>query len=268
MIIIVESGATKTDWCAIRDNGDIKKLRTEGQNVSVMSSGNLDATSQKAIMALNPDKEYIKAMHFYVAGLIKPRTIGGVEYVSDLLGAARAVCGRESGIAAILGTGSNSCYYDGTTIVKNIRSGGYILGDEGSAAHLGLMFLSDFLKDGVPSEMADAFSKQYDSDYQSIVASVYKSDAPSRYLGSLAPWIMEWYGKDEYATNLIRSNFKSFIERALLKYDIDKYPVGVVGGFGYAHRDILTDVATPYGIKISEVIEAPIDGLVKYHSND
>lgn len=267
MIIIVESGATKTDWCAVRDNGEVKMLRSDGLNASVMSSGNLDVTSQKAIMALNQDKEYIKEMHFYVAGLIEPRIIGNVEYVSDLLGAARAVCGREPGVAAILGTGSNSCFYDGQTIVKNIHSGGYILGDEGSAAHLGLMFLSDFLKDGVPSEMSKDFAEKYEAEYQSIVKNVYKSDTPSKYLGSIAPWVMTWYGKDEYATGIVESNFRLFIEKALLKYEIDKYPVGLVGGFGFAYGDIFTKVAEPFGIKLSTILEAPIEGLVKYHTN-
>lgn len=267
MKIIVESGATKTDWCAIRDNGDVKTLRSDGLNVSVMSAGGIDETSRKAIVALNPDKEYITEMHFYVAGLVEPRNTGNVEYVSDLLGAARAVCGREAGIAAILGTGSNSCFYDGESIVKNVRSGGYILGDEGSAAHLGLLFMSDFLKEHLPSEVKEAFSSQFESDYQTIVKNVYKSDTPSKYLGSLAPWIMEWYGKNEYATELVESNFKSFIERSLLKYDIDKYSVGLVGGFGFAYRDIFAKVAESYGIKIAQIMEAPMEGLVRYHSN-
>lgn len=268
MKIIVESGATKTDWCAIRDNGETKTLRTDGVNVAVMPAEDLDSTIQKAVTLLNPEKEYIKEMHFYVSGLIEPRCTGNVEYVSDLVGAARSVCLREPGIVAILGTGSNSCFYDGEKVVKNIRSGGYILGDEGSAAHLGIMFLSDFLKDAVPSEIAAAFANQFKADYFSIVKSVYKDEAPSRYLGSIAPWIIGWYDKDEYVNRIVEDNFRQFIERALCKYEIDKYPVGVVGGFGFAYRNILTKVAQPYGIRFSEVLETPMDGLIKYHSND
>lgn len=268
MKIIVESGATKTDWCAIRDDGGIKHLRTDGVNVAVMPSGDLDLTIQKAVTYLNPEKEYITDMHFYVSGMIEPRSMGNVEYVSDLVGAARSVCMREPGIVAILGTGSNSCFYDGNEVVKNVRSGGYILGDEGSAAHLGIMFLSDFLKDAVPSEIASAFAEQNQADYFSIVKKVYKEDAPSRFLGSIAPWIIDWYDKDEYINGIVDGNFRQFIERALSKYEIDKYPVGVVGGFGFAYKDILTKVAKPYGIQFSEILETPMNGLIRYHSND
>ena len=97
---------------------------------------------------------------------------------------------------------------------------------------------------------------------------MYKDGAPSRYLGSFAPWIIGWYDKDEYINSIVDGNFRQFIERALCKYEIDKYPVGVVGGFGFAYRNILTKVAQPYGIRFSEVIETPMDGLIKYHSND
>ena len=222
---------------------------------------------RKAVAALNPAGESISEVHCYAAGLVQPRTTGNIEYASDLLGAARAVCGHKPGITAILGTGSNSCFYDGENIVRNVRSGGFILGDEGSAACLGKMFLADYLKGLVPDEVAEPFGAAFKADYMTVVENVYKKEAPSRYLGSFSPWILEWYGKNDYVTRLVQDNFRQFIERALSRYQTDKYPVGIVGSFGYACRDIFREVAQPYGISISEIIEAPIEGLLKYHKD-
>ena len=154
---------------------------------------------------------------------------------NDLLDAARAVCGKEKGIAAILGTGSNSCFYDGVKIVKNVRSAGFILGDEGGGTRLGRLFMSDFLKGLVPADVAEPFAKEYDVDYMTVVRSVYKSETPAKYLGSFAPWIMQYYGKSDYVTRLVEQNFRDFIERALKQYDIENCPVGVVGGFVKYH---------------------------------
>ena len=214
-------------------------------------------------------------VHFYAAGLIVtgPEVPAAaknldlvlrglfpeaeMEYASDLLDAARAVCGHEPGIAAILGTGSNSCFYDGTGIVKNVRSGGFILGDEGGGAVLGRLFMADFL--------TDEFAATYQVDYMTVVQNVYKGAAPSKYLGQFAPFIMSHYGKVDYVTQLAERNFRNFIERALMQYDIAAYPVGVVGGFGYANREILRRIGAEYGIRFSKIIAAPMEGLIEYH---
>ena len=189
-----------------------------------------------------------------------------IEYASDLLDAARAVCGREKGIAAILGTGSNSCFYDGEKIVKNVRSAGFILGDEGGGTRLGRLFMSDILKGLVPADVAEPFAKEYDVDYMTVVRNVYKSETPAKYLGSFAPWIMQYYGKSDYVTRLVEQNFRDFIERALKQYDVVNCPVGVVGGFGYACREILQRIGSEYGIRFSVFLPEPMEGLVKYHS--
>ena len=171
-----------------------------------------------------------------------------------------------SGIASILGTGSNSCFFDGENIVKNVRSAGFILGDEGGGACLGKLFMADFLKGLVPEDIAGEFATEFKVDYLTVVNNVYKSPAPSKYLGSFAPWILERYTRNDYMKNLVEGNFRSFIERCLLQYDIRNYPVGVVGGFGYANREILVKVGQEYGIAFSTIIPAPVDGLVGYHT--
>lgn len=265
MKIIAECGATKTDWCAICSDGTVRSIRSEGINFAVMPGQTADEMTRKAVMALNSGGELVSEMYIYAAGLVSERKGGSVEYASDLLGAARAVCGHQPGIAAILGTGSNSCFFDGEKIVRNLRSGGFILGDEGSSACLGKMFLSDYLKELVPEEMAVAFGQAFKVDYPTVVQKVYKSETPSRYLGEFAPWVLDWYDRCGYAHDLVENNFRLFFDRALKHYDVETYPVGIVGGFGYACREIINRVASEYGIRISSIVESPMSGLIEYH---
>ncbi|MFA6593092.1 MAG: ATPase [Bacteroidales bacterium] len=286
MIIIAESGATKTDWCSISENGVTHFLKTAGMNVATESASFIHETLIGAVPLLNPDGEQVSEIHFYAAGLITtgeqvPESclnldkifresfpVAKIEYASDLLDAARSVCGHKPGIAAIMGTGSNSCLYDGKSIVKNVHSSGFILGDEGGAACLGRMFMADFLKGLVPEPLAGEFASEFTVDYLTVVQNVYKGATPSKYLGSFAPFIVSHYDSVPYVTKLVEDNFRSLITRCLMQYDIKKYPVGVVGGFGFAYRDILKKVGAEYGIRFSSIIASPIDGLVKYHSGN
>lgn len=277
MILIVESGATKSGWRAVsRDRKEMKRVIAEGVNVSTMKASAIkDIISDAARQFAH---EGISEIYFYAAGVITDEVSAMIkeafaesipaascEIESDLIAAARAACGHSEGIAAIVGTGSNSCLYDGTQITGRVYSGGFILGDEGSAAALGKLFISDFLKGLVPADIAADFAARYDSDYAAIVQNVYRSQtSPSGYLGSFAPFMMEHYGND-YIRELVEGNFRSFIKRSLKQFDTDRYPVGVVGGFGYALKDIFTKVAEEEGVRISRFIKEPIDGLVAYH---
>ena len=173
MTILAESGATKTDWRSIASDGTVYSMRSTGMNVATADVAFVEKTLREAIPKLNPSGETVERIHFYAAGMIStpgnPVPEGAVRlhgefmkafpesevaYASDLLAAARALFGRKPGIAVILGTGSNSCEYDGKQIVKNVRSGGFILGDEGGGASLGRQFVSDFLKGIVPEPVA------------------------------------------------------------------------------------------------------------------
>lgn len=286
MIIIIESGATKTDWCAAAPGREPIKVRTAGMNLATMPLDVIEGIVREAVAAFKEKglSEDVAEVHFYAAGLIVaegeriPRQaqeldrvlkslfpVAGMEYASDLLAAARSVCGHRPGIAAIMGTGSNSCLFDGTKVVKNVRSAGYILGDEGGGARLGRLFMSDFLKGLVPEPVSGEFAGDFKVDYMTVVQNVYRGESPSKYLGSFAPWILERYETSEYVRGLVDQNFKDFIERALTQYGLDRYPVGVVGGFGYANRAILEKVAEPYGIRFSTIISTPVEGLVRYH---
>lgn len=285
MILIVESGATKSDWRAIsRDGKEMKKVISEGVNVSTMKAGTIREiilTTIKKIISENEGQfahEGVSRIYFYCAGVVTEdistvireafsEAVPGAscEIESDLIAAARAACGHSEGIAAIVGTGSNSCLYDGSKIVGRVYSGGFILGDEGSAATLGKLFIADFLKGLVPTHIAEDFAARYECDYTTIVQNVYRSQtSPSGYLGSFAPFIMEHY-EDPYIREMVEGNFRSFIRRSLKRYDTERYPVGVIGGFGHALRDIFTKVANEEGVRISRFIKEPIDGLIAYH---
>jgi N-acetylglucosamine kinase-like BadF-type ATPase len=268
-ILIVESGATKTDWCAIGGGCAAERLQTPGMNLSSISAEANASVFADAVKQFSGVEE----VHFYAAGLLEfPVELDRVfrerfpkarcEYASDLVAAARAACGHAPGIAAILGTGSNTCQYDGEKMVRNIHGGGFIIGDEGSAAALGRMFLADLVKDLVPEDLAEAFSAFHEADYASVVRNVYKSPAPSRYLGSLAPFLLEHRG-DAYVDALIDRNFRNLIERTLVRYD--RLPVGVVGGFGGACRAELERLGAEYGLTFSRFIPSPMEGLIDYH---
>ena len=254
----------------------MKRIITEGINVSTMKSDTIKNIISETADQLAQD--CISEIYFYTAGVVTKEIAGELKSIlkkaipdatcdiqNDLTAAARAVCGHSTGIAAILGTGSNSCLFDGEKIIQRVYSCGYILGDEGSAATLGKLFIADFLKGLVPAEIAANFAARYDSDYATIVQNVYRSEtSPSGYLGSLAPFIMEHYDND-YIRELVEGNFRAFIRRSLKQYDTERYQVGVVGGFGYALKKIFTKVAEEEGVRISRFIKEPIDGLIAYH---
>ena len=274
--IIVESGATKSDWRVLGQDGrEVKRFLRAGTNVSSMKLEDIKSTLTEAFASEGLEKA--AGFYLYTAGVVTPEIadelvnhlrslaqIDEIEINNDLMGAARGACGHEPGIAAILGTGSNTCFYDGSTLSQKVYSGGYVIGDEGSGASLGKLFLADFIKGLVPDEIARDFAKEFDSSYAGIVQGVYRSASPSGYLGSLAPFILRHYSHP-YAKALVDKNFQSLIDRALLRYDTARYPVGIVGGFGWACKDIITPLLDKAGIKVSRFIKAPIEGLCEYH---
>ena len=278
MKIIADCGATKSEWRVLHSDGSVSNHSAQGINASAMSA-------ESIIRIISDIKEQISAtdtsdaeIYLYLAGFpsdaLKTEItdvfsqgfkVSHIEFQTDLTAAARAICGHRPGIAAILGTGSNSCQYDGEKIVKQVYSGGFILGDEGGATALGRLFISDFIKGLVPSEIAEDFKSRFPSDYGSIVASIYKSaGSPSGYLGSLAPFIMEHYGHP-YIKELVDGNFRSFFRRCIKQYDTDTNSVGIVGGFGYALQDMIRSIASEEGVSVSSFVKTPINGLIDYH---
>lgn len=275
MKIIVEAGATKSSWRIVRDGAQVNSLQFQGMNVSTMPMEHVLEVLSDALSNLGEQKA--EGFYLYVAGIVTPQIrdvlehcirswieVDDLDIQNDLVAAARAVCGRAPGIAAILGTGSNLCFYDGSSVSQPVRSGGYIIGDEGGGAVLGKLFLADYIKGLVPEPVASEFAESHDATYEGIVNFVYKSPAPAGALGSLAPWLLERYG-NPYVKSLIERNFQDFIDRSLSHCDTSQYPVGVVGGWGYACREIFTRLCEAKGIKTGRFEPEPISGLIKYH---
>ena len=277
MKLIIDSGATKTDWRLVEGGRIVRRYTSAGMNVSVLTP---EAVADIVLEAADGlERPAISEAYLYAAGLIEgseaavqavkavSEAFGGapVKGASDMLAAARAACGRSEGICAILGTGSNSCLYDGSRIVHTARSGGFILGDEGGGACLGKLFIADYIKGLVPEPLASEFGSAFDVDYMTIVRRVYKEAAPSAYLGSFAPWILGHRG-DPYVDALVDRNFTDFFERSLLRHGRADLPAGFVGGFAAACEPQLRAVAQRCGVRVSRILASPMDGLVEYHS--
>ncbi len=284
MKLIVESGATKTSWRAVCGDGSVRSVQTEGLSPTCLDMDHTQSIIRKAVPQLNPEGCHIDEIFFYGAGLVSPESsaplsdalemwcpMAQMHFYSDILAAARALFGDASGVVAIMGTGSNSCLYENGVIVRNIRPGGYILGDEGSGVALGRSFLADFIKGLLPSEVEGAFVKEFNLDYAQIVRKVYKEPAASAFMASLAPFILQ-HKDNEYVRCLIEECLESFVKRALSRYaETAEDPaaagnIGVVGSFGCACQDMLRTIGGRYGLNFVKFIKSPVDELVTYHT--
>ncbi len=279
MKIIAESGATKTDWRLITDEGLVRSASTAGLNPSVVDPETMNAVVGEAVRGLNPDGSLVQEVYFYGAGVIDESSasplydifsqwcpFARLEFHSDMLAAARALFGNGSGIVAIMGTGSNSCLYENGAVVRNIRPGGFILGDEGSGAALGKVFISDYIKGLVPERLAEVFETDFGLDYAGIVRRVYRDNAPSAFLASFAPFLLG-RSDDAYVAGLIEENAEAFVRRSLARYGSSgEVKVGVVGSFGCACAPVLRKIGIRYGLEFADFIKSPIDRLVEYHT--
>lgn len=284
MFIVVESGATKTAWRAVCEDGVIRAIDTDGLNPTCLDAEQISSVIRKAVPVLNPEGRHIDDVFFYGAGLVSPEAaaplaqalemwcpMASLHFHTDMLAAARALFGNGSGVVAIMGTGSNSCLYEDGQVIRNIRPGGYILGDEGSGAALGRAFLADFIKGLIPSDIEEKFIREYGLDYPQIVRKVYKEQSASAFMASLAPFILS-NKTDSHVRVLIEDCLESFIRRSLARYygDSDKkeetYKVGVVGSLGCACEDMLRTIGSRYGLEFVKFIKSPVDELVKYHT--
>lgn len=277
MQLIADSGSTKASWRAIHDDGSVVEMETEGINPVFMKGEQIERILNEQIVPIIGRD--VESVSFYSAGAVGgeasaklERCFGHVfrdaklECVSDVLAAARALCGHKPGIACILGTGSNSCFYDGEGVAQNVRAGGFILGDEASGAYLGKRLISDFIKGLLPPAIEKELIRRYDLDYMTIVQRVYREEMPSRFLASFSPFISEFKNHPHMA-NLLKNSFEEFLRRNIIHYDYKKYPINFVGSVAYYYKDILEKVVNAAGMRMGVVIQRPIDGLVEYHKN-
>jgi N-acetylglucosamine kinase-like BadF-type ATPase len=277
MILIADGGSTKTDWRLIKEGREYKQVQTSGFNPYLVGSDEIEEILWKELQPYI-DNNAVSSVYYYGAGCSTPVKIMIIEnafgkvftnarlHIShDLLAAAHALCGDKEGIAAILGTGSNSCYYDGKEIRDGIFSLGYFFGDEGSGAYLGKQLVSTYLHKELPEEIEKRFAEKFPMSRESILDAVYTKPAPSRFLASFSTFINE-HRSHPFIYNLITEAFRSFYKYQVCCYTKHKeVPVHFVGSVAYHYSDILTEVGKEFGISTGRFIKAPIDGLVEYH---
>lgn len=277
MILIADSGSTKTDWCMAEKGVAIKRIPTKGMNPFFQSEDEMVEEMKHSLLP-ELDGKRPKAVYFYGAGCafdkveIVRRAIScvlsldmaAIEVNSDMLAAARSVCGHEAGIACILGTGSNSCFYNGKEIEANVSPLGFILGDEGSGAVLGKLFIGDLLKNQLPAGLKEKFLERYQLTPADIIDRVYRKPFPNRYLATLSPFISEHITIPE-VRQLVKQSFKAFLVRNVMQYDYQHYAVGFNGSVAWYYRDILEEALSETGLKMGIIIKAPMEGLLKYH---
>ncbi len=278
MILIADCGSTKVDWCLLNGNEVVTKVFTCGMNALLLTE---EEMSQNIKNELLPNiKEYvIDEVYYYGAGCLFDHVCENVrraiyrnipapkiEVHSDLLAAARALCGDQPGIACILGTGSNSCYYNGSNIVYNVSPLGYILGDEGSGAVLGKLLVGDVLKKQLPEPLCKKFLEEFELDRQKIIERVYKQPGANRFLASLSPFLNR--NIEEPAIHrLVLNAFKAFFVRNITNYEGYKnLPINFVGSIAMYYRPVLEEAAASIGVEIGTIIKSPMEGLIKFHS--
>ena len=278
MKIIADSSSTRTEWALVDGDTIVEHAFTQGLNPYFQSRRDISHSIRLEI----PDaffKRRWSHIYFYGAGcanldkrkimeaslIAQFKTPATVE--SDLLGAARGLLVRERGIACILGTGSNSCLYDGSQIVKSVRSAGFILGDEGSGAQLGKMFVSDCLKNIAPVELKEEFYARFGINPDAIMNVVYTQPFPNRSLSTYSFFLAKHLDND-YVVDLITRNIRTFFNRYIVQYDYQNEPITFVVLVAYTYADILKSIAAEFGVEINKIVRNSMPGLLDYHRND
>lgn len=277
VILVADSGSTKTDWCVINEGEVALEFSTQGINPFHQPKEIIYAILSQELLPKLGDIAP-QEVHFYGSGcntvnaklmqqllsasLPKPCSIS---VYNDLLGAARALCGTSSGIACILGTGANTCLFDGTKIQKNVPPLGYVLGDEGSGAVLGKLFLNAVYKGFISPAIRQQLEEYLSMDYQQIIARVYREPMANRFLASIAPFIHSRLHVP-VVRGIVISNFRDFFRRNITNYGSPSLPIGAVGGIAFHFSDELREAARLEGYSIAKILHSPLSGLVEYHS--
>lgn len=275
MLLIADSGSTKTQWVVLDDGMVKQNLSTAGINPFFETSDDILKMLKNEFPKLNQSPDSI---HFYGAGCANPDINKVVEKAleqyfgskdihikSDLYAAAHSLCQNEEGIACIIGTGSNSCHYDGEKIVDNVSPLGFILGDEGSGAVLGRTLVGDILKKQLDQSLIDAFDEAYKTNAGEIINRVYRQPFPNRYLAEFTKFINEHIQHPQMEA-LVKDGFDKFVKRNLLQYDnVHQLPISFTGSLAYHFKKQLEDTLEHHNLKLGKIDKTPIEGLVLYH---
>ena len=280
MKLIIDCGSTKADWVLLDDSKVLKRFKTEGFNPNYISEDSI-------LNIINNESSYkehirsISEIFFYGSGcgnsnncnkiesILKSIFINAKIYVThDMMAACHAILGTKKGIACILGTGSNSCYYDGISITEHAVSLGYILGDEGSGSYIGKQILRDYFYNNMPNDLSQRFKEEYNISVTETINNIYHESQVSKYLASFAKFA--YLNKEhEYINDLCSRCFDEFIDNFIVRYECAKETeIGFVGSIAYYFQDIIKQRLETKGFKLGKIIKEPIEGLIEYHCND
>lgn len=276
MILLADGGSTKVDWRLVESGEEIKQIFTKGANPFFRTSEEISQEIKTDLLPLLGGNK-INAVYFFGAGCAFPEknkivetairdnmNAPIVEVNSDLLAAARGLCGHSKGIACILGTGSNSCFYDGNSITENVSPLGYILGDEGSGAVLGRLLVGACLKNQLTAGLKEAFLEQYKLTPAEILDKVYKQPMANRFLAGLSPFLLQ-HIEDRTVYLIVYKAFKDFFVKNVMQYDYKNNLVNFTGSVAYYYKNVLIAVATDLGIRVGNITSSPMEGLINYY---
>jgi glucosamine kinase len=276
MIAICDTGGSKGDWVLVPVEGPEIPILTAGFNPFTHDPKTYEMALQEAFSKLRPDQ--VMKVYYYGAGvrelsakekvhsvLIRVFPQAEITIEVDLVASARATCQRSKGIACILGTGANSCLYDGSSIVDNIRTLGYLAGDEGSGAHFGKLLVKAYFYRDMPPDLRSAFDQKYPGSYENILNRLYHEPAPNQFLGSFTHFAAEWRSHP-FVQQLLTQNFQDFIDSQVSKYaDFQSVPIHFVGSMAYHFKEILEKVLVRYNARLGTVIARPLEKLIQFH---
>ena len=276
-MLIADSGSTKTDWLLVSADGSVgQTLASPGINPVHQPAAEIESTLAEVASRLT---EKPAQVYFYGAGVLAQNqplmrqllqtafpTCTAPLAESDLLGAARALCQRKAGVACILGTGANSCLYDGERIVQNTPPLGYILGDEGSGAVLGRQFLNALFKGALPATMRDDYLRSESLTYADIIRRVYREPLANRFLASTSLYIAAHLSESPALQQLVTDNFRQFLQRNVRPYGRPDLPINAVGSMAHVYRDQLLAACRAEGFTLGTVVKSPVMGMADYHA--
>lgn len=278
MILIADSGSTKTNWALIQNNKVARIINTDGINPFFRNIEDISDELEKNLISQISGN--VTGVIFYGAGIISNVKGAGVKKLlkdffpeatieahSDLLAAARATLGRQKGIACILGTGMNSCVYDGDKIQEHVSPLGFILGDEGSGAVMGRKLLGDLLKKVMPEELRNKLKSEYNLSAAEILERVYRKERPNLFLAGFTKFIYENINTI-YCSDFVRNEFETFVDRNLLNYkESALFPICFVGSVAFYFHEILKEVLKSRSLICGKVLKDPMEGLIRFHTN-
>ena len=278
MVLIADGGSTKTAWCLKMNGNVMERFTTSGVNPSVQNADNIKNVFVNELLPHICDVALVSKVYFYGAGCTPQRKgvlndvfreIGfdnaSLVIESDMLGAAKAVCGDQPGVVGILGTGSNSCLYDGEKIIANTPSLGYILGDEGSGAVLGKLFFNAMFKGRLSEKLCQEYLDESKLEMADVIRKVYREPLANRFLASTSLFIGK-HIQDPLLSALVVDNFRSFLRNNILPYGRKDLPVNAIGSVAYYFKEQLMIAANAEGFTVGEILQSPMDGLLRYHS--